>query len=542
MIEKELYPRHGGSSHYANIPSGYYLLVSCLLFVALVLVVKKFVPQRGNQRGFKWIYELNPIFLSVYFTSTVIILMSTLFITSHDHYYNIFTKRLGRISYGFTNLIILIMLQEPLSVFNGMVSYLEFIPLHKWLSRGVIGMSLMHGVLFAVKWHRDPDVKLWDKMVVNRANFVGVVISMLFCFMLIISVKQMRHKWYRLFYLSHQLINLCFVVLIPFHARPTVTFPFLTINVLLMVVYCLNNTWKARRVSVIEKIETYENRFVIVTIPCTCDGFVSPGSHVRVSPYARYDLRYWLLPSHPYTVATYSTGEVKLIIKKTRFRIDETQTYTICGPIANASIDRLVQGGGRLGHVILVAGGSGISFILPIYCYLLNNNNTAAATTEGMISFKRLKIIWLVKDIVEYEFIRDKVGLPEELFANMDIYITVSVAEGGVVDDNSNDEEDIELQNFIPMRGLSSDKDTIPHDKDTIETDRIKYGRIDWDLDLQELCDDVGDSNFVPEGENDNNDNNGNYIIGCGPQSLIEDCGKFGLKNGYKVITEYYSI
>lgn len=525
MIEKELYRRHGGSSHYANIPSGYYLLLSCFIFIALVSLVRRFLPHRANQRGIKWVFELNPILLVIYFTSTVILLMVPVFITGHEHYYNIFTKRLGRIAYGFSNLIILIMLQEPLSVFNGVVSYLEFIPLHKWLSRGAILMSLLHGVLFIVKWYRDPEVSLWNKMVVKRPNFVGLIISIMFCYMLMISIKPMRCKSYRLFYISHQIINVSFIILIPFHARPGVTFPFLIINLLLMTVYCLNKTWKGDRVSVLEKVETYDNQFYIVTLPY--DGLskgrpASPGSHIRISPYARYDIRYWLLPSHPYTIATYSDHAIKLIIKKTHFQVDETRMYTVCGPYCNTSMETLIQQGDGLEHVILIAGGSGISFILPIYIYLLNNNGG----TEG----KSIKIIWMVKDIIEYEFIRDKLGIASEYFANMDIYITVTHADDDREEGHANGNgEDIELQNFIPVR-----KSGVQNDKDDVTGDRIKYGRINWDVDMQELC---GDDNI-----NNSNNKANNYIIGCGPESLIKDCELFGSKNGYRVITEYYSI
>lgn len=529
MIEKELFPRHGGSSHYANIPSGYYLLLSCFIFIALISFTRKFLLQGANQGFIKWIYGFNPIFLFLYFTLTIIALVFPLFITQHDHYYNVFTKRLGRIAYGFTNLIILIMLQEPLSIFNGMISYLEFIPLHKWLSRGIFGISILHGILFILKWYRDPEVSLWEKMVVKKANFIGFVIFIEFCFMSIISMKPLRHKSYKFFYFSHQLINLSFIILIPFHARPRVTFPFLIINIFLMVIYCLNKTWKGHRISISDKIETFENQFYIVTLPSTelYMELPTPGSHLRISPFARYNWKYWLLPSHPYTIATSSPHEVKLIIKKTNFIIDENHQYTICGPLPNHSIERLIQCEEILNHIILIAGGSGISFILPIYYYLLNNK-------DSTMSFQSLRFIWLVKDIVEYKFIRNNVGLSEEYFKDMDIYITatdVTTTETDMMNDNSN-EDDIELQNFIPIR-----KENNMDDKNTIGEEKIKYGRINWDLDLQDLCLEDGAYNNNNQGNNKNN-----YIIGCGPNNLIKDCENFGSKNNYHVITEYYSI
>lgn len=521
--------RHNPTSHYANIPSGYYAFLICFVFVILVFLVRKYLPNRSTQRFVKIFYELNPIFLICYFAITISLILFSTFFTQQERVVNVFTKRLGRISYVFTNFLIMVMFQEPLSLFKGLASYLEFINLHKWLSRTVFGLSILHGFMFIGKWASDPTVSVWDKLIMKKANFIGFIIYIEICFMSVVSLKPMRQKSYKLFYFSHQLINLSFIILTPFHARPRVTFPFFVINLALLTIYCVNKAIKSHQIMILDKKEVPESRLYTVTIPANSLGdspIVFPGSHIRISPYPIWSWKYWLLPSHPYTVVSCMNDEIKLIIKKTKFELNEDETYRINGPFENISISNFIKWQEDLNNIILVAGGSGISFILPIYHYLQNNRYST-------ISYISLKMIWLVKNVSEFKHIRNNIGLPYEYFEQMEIFITADTEENNNnnnLNDNSMDFvngnlDDIELQNFIPVQNkLDTNEET---------RNNIKYGRINWEIDFEDIL----------NSDNELNSNNtNNYIIGCGPEALIYDCVAFGAQHNYQVISEYYSL
>lgn len=522
--------RHNPTSHYANITSGYYTFLICFIFAISVFLVRKYLPNRSTQRFVKIIYKLNPAFLACYFATTITLILFSTFFTQQERVVSVFTKRLGRISYVFTNLLIIIMFQEPLSLFKGLASYLEFINLHKWLSRAVFGLSILHSFMFIGKWSSDPAISIWNKLIVKKANFIGFVIFIEICFMLVISLKPMRQKSYKLFYFSHQLINLSFIILIPFHARPRVTIPFFVINLVLLTIYCVNKVIRSSQAMILNKMEVPESRLYTVTLPASSLGdtsVISPGSHIRISPYSIWSWQYWLLPSHPYTIVSCMNGEIKLIIKKTKFEVNKDETYRISGPFENISITNFIKWQEDLNNIILVAGGSGISFILPIYHYLQYNR-------YSIISYRSLKMIWLVKNISEFQHIRDNIGLPCEYFKQIEVFITADTERNTKNNSVNNDvvnfanehRDVIELQDFIPIEGKL--------DTNEEAENNIKYGRINWEIDFFE---------DILNNDCENNSNNtNNYIIGCGPESLIQDCIAFGIQHNYQVISEYYSL
>ena len=281
---------------------------------------------------------------------------------------------------------------------------------------------------------------------------------------------------------------------------------------------------------VLDKKEVPESRLYTVTIPASSLGdstVVSPGSHIRINPYPIWNWKYWLLPSHPYTVVSCGDDEIKLIIKKTRFELNKGETYRINGPFENVSITNFIKWQEDLNNIILVAGGSGISFILPIYHYLHNNRYST-------ISYKLLKMIWLVKSVSEFKHIRDNIGLPSEYFEHMEVFITAEREGHSNADDNvtnfvNENQDDIELQNFIPIENKIDTNEEMKNN--------IRYGRINWELDLEDILNNDSESFAV-----NNNSNKKNYIIGCGPEQLIYDCEMFGAQHNYQVISEYYSL
>ena len=113
-------------------------------------------------------------------------------------------------------------------------TYTDFIPFHKWFSRIITVIGLLHGIFFIIKWAMDDNVSLKQKLILKTFNFVGFIISILVLFLLICSIGPMRRYNYRLFYIVHNLVNVAFILLTPIHSRPGVKFPFLLLNCTLL--------------------------------------------------------------------------------------------------------------------------------------------------------------------------------------------------------------------------------------------------------------------------------------------------------------------
>ena len=506
-VALSLYPRHEGhdedrkqeehhTKHYANINYGYNVLMVSLLYIFLLYALRN-MPNRPSvtslhSRILNKIYSLDPV---VHMCLLFIPLLIT-FPTSYPFFRNmgLYIKRLGRLSYTLVPLNLILSLKPPTFPFNQGYTYDQFIPLHKWLSRLIFVIGIIHGVGFIVKWASDPTVSFSEKCS-NPQNIIGIVILIMMIFSIILSIGVMRRKNYALFYVVHKLVYLAFIFGVPLHARPGVAKPYIWICCILLILHSLDSIILSKRVklnSIIKnKISPDSTTLSILNIPrFAAPDVFPPGTHLRISPYGCFNPLFWLLPSHPYTICSSpEDSELRLIITETKFKMMPEKAYTVLGTYPSNLPSALIEDIGQ--QILIVCGGSGIGYGLAIFEYFKHNTNVDS-----------LKIVWLLKKQGDFDFLKSNLDMRDlQEGENLSIFIT---GEGSAAAQTlDGDGEAYEMQSNIHTR------------------------RINWTEDLDEYL---------------QNKNDKSWMICCGPESLVHDACEFAEVNSINFISEFYSI
>ncbi|CEP61695.1 putative metalloreductase LALA0_S03e08768g [Lachancea lanzarotensis] len=534
----ELIPRHG-DTHFANIPYGYYALWISAAFVVFTITSRYVLKSRNRSSspfrsllGRKW-YDVSPALgLLALYVPLLVPFVRHYNISDHV---TLYLKRLGRLSYVLATLNLFITLRPNLLLPKFV--YLDLVPLHKWVSRSIFLLALLHGVGFLIWWAKAPDVSIVDKSFKNVWNLLGVIVLGLVSLLVLVSLKFMRKFSYRTFYLVHSIASWSFVFLIGLHARPGVFLPYTLINTGLFALHIISKTVFARTVEIFNPGDENKedlSKLVQISLPrhAMPESF-TPGSHLRISSYGRLNPLYYLLPSHPYTVSSLpGDSNVDLIIREhpNGFRLQTGIGYTIQNHYDSLSSNCL----NKATRVVLVCGGSGISYGLPIF--------RSFASVEKRDQIQYLKLIWLVRD-------KDDLSALKNLdldghFAEFHVFITSSLPK----DDTDNhptagapasetlsvggtDDLEFELESLadeVNQNGglrQSSDVNSVL----TGFASNIHMGkRLDWATDLAQLVE--GDALDTT------------WLITCGPKGLNDAGKEYANQNMINLACETYAL
>ncbi|SCV03712.1 LAMI_0H10352g1_1 [Lachancea mirantina] len=523
-----LIPRHG-NTHFANLKYGYLALAVSAGFVLILLVARHLAPSRDKTRSrFRnWVardaYHISPLlYLPVLFIA--------LFIPFVHHYslkehLSLYIKRLGRLSYVLVTLNLFITIR-PNVMLPG-VNYLDLIPLHKWLSRCLALLAIGHGTGFLALWAVQPNTSVSEKVFGNVWNLIGVVIFGLLVLLLLLTLRPVRRKNYRLFYGFHIIMSWCFVLATALHARPGVFAPYTIVNACIFLVQIVSKIAFVKNVDVLAKHD--ENSYSTlrrITFPRYAMGEdFTPARHVRVSCYRTFHPLYWILPSRPFTVASLpSDDHVELIMREhpDGFKFQTGVNYTIQNSFPSLPTKALASAT----RVALVCGGSGISYALPLFRYFAVEN----------CGF--LKLIWLVRDKEDISVLKD-VLFPPMKSDQFEIFVTKSTPPddqvgGGsaMVNRGDRDLDDIEFE-------LESLSEPLNLDGGLLKENGKQHGfgiaanvhlgrRLEWAADL---------ANFVELDALDTT-----WLMVCGPQGLIDAGQDFTRQNKINLASEVYAL
>lgn len=529
-----LLPRHG-KTHLANIPYGYYTAAVSLIFIILLIGARKLIPvrQRNRSKWAKWALSSarggSPLlYLVVLF---VALLVPFVHHYSLLGYVGLYLKRLGRLSYVLATLNLFLTLR-PNFLLPGYV-YLDLIPLHKWLSRSLCLLALVHGVGFLVKWALDSQVSFVAKAFYNIPNLAGLVVGALMAFMVLLSVRPVRRFSYRSFYLTHIIGAWVFVFLTAYHARPGVFVPYTLLNAGLFVFYILSKTVPARGVELVSKsTDDVNNCLTRIVLPRKAmPEHFAPGSHLRISPYRRVNPLYYMLPSHPYTVASMPEDkDVELIVREhaSGFHLLTGLGYTIQNHYESVP-RQCLQSATR---IALVCGGSGLSYALPIFRHF--------ASEEKADQVKYLRLIWLVRDKYDVNVLGNIRSLASSV-AQFDIFVTRSVPPDDTVESGSKlspaqqqspitDDLEFELESFgdqLDQNGALITPE-IPNLPSGLASS-FHFGRkLDWMTDLAQFVerDDLGST----------------WLVACGPKGLNDAAKLYAQQNEINLASETYAL
>ncbi|KAF3985334.1 hypothetical protein FT663_05343 [Candidozyma haemuli var. vulneris] len=349
-------------------------------------------------------------------------------------------KRLGRLSVvSLPTVFFLTIRPSPLP--NTL--YLSLLPVHKWLSRGVIVLAIIHTFLYLGFFSKNGT---WNKAW-KRENLYGWGALAGFLMIIVTSLSKVRDRSYKLFFFNHYFWSWAIVLLLPFHVRPVSTTYVNILNVGILtyqVYYRVSNT----RTSLANdfKVTDVSPNLALIDFPNTLvkNRADNPGAHVRITNYgSNFFVRLYkqIIPNyHPYTLVSLpSDRSQKLIVRKGTFQWTNGARYKVCGSLdpklllvksknnqsSKFSISKL---GINAKKMLIVVGGSAISFAIPIL---------RVSNYHGV----PVKILWVVRDYRDIAVLRHFEGYIHG--DDFEIFVTGSP--------NVNEEFD-----FTEVRGMRS--------------------------------------------------------------------------------------
>ncbi|KAH3664441.1 hypothetical protein WICMUC_005826 [Wickerhamomyces mucosus] len=382
------------------------------------------------------------------------------------------TKRLGRVATAsMPGLLFLTLRPSPLP--NTL--YLALLPVHKWLSRIVVLESILHTGLYLYYYYRSGTIF----KIFKPANLYGFLALFAFVVIGVTSLSRVRRSMFKVFYFSHYVLTWVSVIALYYHARPGIPlYTILNIGVLLLqVLYRILLTSKTK-ITTIQVSPT----LTLVEFPKSSlrKKPVLPAAHIRINNKNGIlkDLFYQIVPlAHPYTIASLPNEEiVKLIIRGGKFPLLNNREYYVSGVfepnynfikqesflnrfkrVRQSPAERLFDTSFPISRnidaerVLIVVGGSGISFGIPLLRELSYNGVSA-------------RLIWVCKDIKDLNLLNHFRGIQD-----IECYITSDANEDDIVIDYYEDgktENDV----FKINRYGSTDPSTSEHeDEDEID-------------------------------------------------------------------------
>lgn len=315
-------------------------------------------------------------------------------------------KRLGRLSVvALPTVFFLTLRPSPLP--NTL--YLALLPIHKWLSRVVVLLAVLHTIIYLGYFNKTHS---WAKAG-KRANLYGWLALFGFLMIFITSLLKVRDRCYKLFFLNHYFWSWAIVLALPFHVRPVNT----TYANILNAAILSYQVYTRLRLTVVTsfrhdfKIIDVSPNIAFVEFPnyLIKNRAINPGAHVRITNYhPNLVVRAYkqLIPNyHPYTLASLPLDRSqKLIVRKSSFQWVNGQRYIVNGsfdpklllvksrndPHHNFSISKLAVNARK---ILIVIGGSAISFALPIL-RVLNYHGIP------------VKVVWVIRDFRDIAILR----------------------------------------------------------------------------------------------------------------------------------------
>ncbi|KAI5963744.1 FRE8 [Candida pseudojiufengensis] len=309
-------------------------------------------------------------------------------------------KRLGRVCANCLPTVLFLTLR-PSPLPN--ILYLTLIPIHKWLSRLIIVQAVIHTIIYLFYFnYSNTWFKAW-----KLENIYGWIALFGFLVIIFTSLSKFRARWYKTFYFCHYASTWIIVACLQFHIRPSpyTLYTIANVSILLcQIIYRLHLTRVSTKSEV--KVIDVSPNLSLIEFPnnLIVKPAIAPGAHIRITNYSsNFIVRIWkqIIPNyHPYTLVSLPQDkQQKLIIRKSKFKILNNYRYLITGSFdphlmfihykqpknssnTNFTLSKLHIDAKR---VLIVVGGSAISFALPI----LRSMNYHGIPT---------KVIWVIKD------------------------------------------------------------------------------------------------------------------------------------------------
>lgn len=312
-------------------------------------------------------------------------------------------------------------LRSPLSLaFN--TSHEQLNPYHRFLGRIIHYLTIIHGV-FYVNFFLQKQILIMK--LGQSAVIIGIAALIMLDILATTALARVRRWSYRVFFITHLAIGITILPLLFFHATHLRTY---VVESLFLFAYDL----------ILRKIDTVQGYSSISPIPHTnllklvipvsaskIRRFQqAPGQHVYLSipPESIAKERASVVHDmlfNPFTVASVNTAtsDITLVLRTlngpTTTALNHLTKLSKAYPPLNiegpyGSSRHFPNFAAEFDRVLLVAGGVGASFILPIY------NHIQETLHQEAMSPSQLHLIWSMRDSAEAGWLEDKLTSPTE--------------------------------------------------------------------------------------------------------------------------------
>lgn len=365
-------------------------------------------------------------------------------------------KRLGRIPVALMPALVFLTLRpSPLPH----TLYLMLIPVHNFLAYVIVLQSTLHSVVYLCLFWKEG---VFFRKLKSVRNMWGVLTLLILILMGVSSSKMVRRSQFRMFYYIHYVGTWLFVLAVYMHSLPKVTiYSMLTVCILLYQIwYRVVNTR-----SIVMNVVSISPSLAMMEFPLKdlARKPVLPSSHIRICLRSRNIFRrciFYLVPlQHPFTLASLPSDEtVRLIVRKSKFPLEVNSRYYVTG-VFESNLDFISKRWEKSSvnspdlfplsssqspssllmmsssnylisarKVLIITGGSGISFGLPLL-HICNFNGAD------------VRLLWVTRDSRDLRVLDHF----KTNFKGLEIYLTST----------ERDEQDLKID-YVNSENLSS--------------------------------------------------------------------------------------
>jgi NAD(P)H-flavin reductase len=322
---------------------------------------------------------------------------------------------------------------NPLALlFNA--SYERLLPWHRISGRLIFLLIVVHATLYLNYFIQISTLK---EHLTSLKIILGIISFMSLFAMMGTSIEAVRCRNYRLFYITHSILASLLLIFLVFHAKSLRWYIIETLAVTILSL--LNRLDTITAYATISRIP--RTNLISVQIPIPASGIqrfrAAPGQHVFLSLHAetatkiKSSLVQNMFLRNPFTVANVSeNNEITLVARvqdgpasraldALADSAEKPSLVEIYGPFGN--IPRFAKLARKYDRILVVAGGVGATFALPVYREL---KEQVEAEGKGQ---DKITFVWSMKTLEEAAWVMglaDGQALTQD--DNVKIYLTQS--------------------------------------------------------------------------------------------------------------------
>ncbi|KAF8853911.1 putative FRE ferric reductase-like transmembrane component [Acephala macrosclerotiorum] len=335
-----------------------------------------------------------------------------------------------------TQLPLLILLSGKVNLIGLLsgISYERLNVLHRWVARTMLLTATLHMGYQQALWNKFGLLQLeWS---IDTCPPTGIKAYAFLVWINLSTLAPIRNRFYELFVIQHILSFVCFITFIMLHLPPTALYTrvYIWIPIGLYIVdrllrsarYAWNNIRPGR--ATLLRVHGDATK---ITIKSRQLKKWTPGSFVLLSIP-----RFGFMQSHPITIASTpssANGDLVFILRAHHGFTSRIHLAAAPNPMSSESTPQthlaLIDGpyGGThldfasFSAVVLIAGSTGITFILPILLDL------AFRTQKSTLVLRELVFVWAVKTAGCVSWVEDDLRTASKMLRNAGIELSIKV-------------------------------------------------------------------------------------------------------------------